>query len=132
MVNNLVLPERYAPENIWNFKWCTVSWQYKGVVRNPLSRQSIFWSQDPYNRYIVVVVVLWSIQKFCLKIAKIENCQNWKLVGLQVVKIASCQNFKLPKVKIAKIASCQSWKWFQYCLLKVSIFDELSCQNWKL
>ena len=44
-----------------------------------------FWSQDPYNRY--VVLVLGSIQKFCLKIAKIENCQNWKLLGLKVVKL---------------------------------------------
>ena len=43
-----------------------------------------FWSQDPYNRY---VLLLGSIQKFCLKIAKIENCQNWKLLGLKVVKV---------------------------------------------
>ena len=41
-------------------------------------------------------------------------------------------------MKIAKIESCQNWKWFQYFLLKVSIFDEFkiaeieSCQNWKL
>ena len=68
-----------------------------------------FWSQDPYNLYVVVVVV-GSIQKFCLKIAKIENCQNWKLLGLnfvkfQVAKIASCQNWKLPKLQVAKVES---------------------------
>ena len=71
-----------------------------------------FWSQDPYNRYVVVVVVVLvlvgSIQKFCLKIAEIENCQNWKLLGLKVVKNASCQNCKLPKLQVAKIASCQN------------------------
>ena len=57
----------------------------------------------------------------------------------------SCQNWKLPKLKVAKIGICQNWKWFQYFLLKVIIFDELnwklpklkvakieSCQNWKL
>ena len=111
---------------------------------------SRFWSQDPYNRYVVVVLVVGSIQKFCLKIVEIENCQNWKLLGLKVVKNAGCQNCKLPKLSIAKIASCQSWNWFHYFLLKVSIFGELSwklpncklpklqvvkiasCQNWKL
>ena len=69
-------------------------------------KKACFWSQDPYNRYVVVLV--GSFQKFCLKIAKIENCQNWKLLGLKVVKIASCQNCKLPKLKIAKITSCQN------------------------
>ena len=119
---------------------------------------SNFWSQDPYDRYVVVVGL---IQKIYLKIAKtiklsklkvvrIESCQKCKLPKLQVAKIASCQNCKLPKLKIAKIASCQSWNWFFNFLLKVSIFDELSwklpncklpklqvvkiasCQNWKL
>ena len=77
---------------------------------------------------LLLLFFLEPIQKLCLKIAKIENCQNW--------------HCKLPKLKIAKIASCQSWKWFHYF---ISIFDELSwklpklkvakiesCQNWKL
>ena len=57
---------------------------------------------------------------------------SWKLPKLQVAKIAKiarCQNLKLPTLEIAKIESWQSWKWFQYFLLKVSIFDKL---NWKL
>ena len=53
---------------------------------------SPFWSQDPYNRYVVLVVVVGSIQKFCLKIAKIENSQSWKLSKLKVAKIEGCQN----------------------------------------
>ena len=69
-----------------------------------------FWSQDPYNRYVVVVVVVGSIQKFCLKIAKIANCQNWKLLGLKIAKIANCQNCKLPKLQVAKIENCQNCK----------------------
>ena len=69
--------------------------------------KSAFWSQDPYNRYVLVV---GSIQKICLKIAKIENCQNWKLLGLKVVKIASCQNCKLPELQVAKIENCQNCK----------------------
>ena len=63
-------------------------------------------------------------------------------------EVENCQNWKLPKLKVDKFESCQNWKWFQYFLLKVSIFDELkiakkkmsklkiakieSCQNWKL
>ena len=80
-----------------------------------------FWSQDPYNRYVVVVLVVGSFQKFCLKIAKIENCQNWKLLGLKVVKNASCQNCKLPKLLVAKIASCQNWKLPKLQVVKVEI-----------
>ena len=64
---------------------------------------------------LLLLFFLEPIQKLCLKIAKIENCQNW--------------HCKLPKLKIAKIASCQSWKWFHYFFLKVCIFYELS---WKL
>ena len=86
-----------------------------------------FWSQDPYNLYVVAVV--GSIQKFCLKIAILENCQNWKLLGLKIVKFTSCQNDWPPKLQVVKIASCQNWKLFHYFLLNVSIFDELS---WKL
>ena len=68
---------------------------YKFSRLNEFFGFNSFWSQDPYNRYVVVVLV-GLIQKFCLKIAKIENCKNWKLLGLQVVKIAICQNCKLP------------------------------------
>ena len=49
--------------------------------------QVSFWSQDPYNWY-VVVVLRDAIQKFCLKIAINENSQNWKLLKLKVAKIA--------------------------------------------
>ena len=69
-----------------------------------------FWSQDPYNWYVVVGThskillensAYWKLSK--LKVAKTEGCQNWKLLKL-----------KLPKLKVAKIESCQN------------------CQNWKL
>ena len=104
-----------------------------------------FWSQDPYNWYVVVLLLLGTFSKILL-----ENSQNWKLSKLKVVRIENCQNWKLPKLKVAKIGnchfeSCQNWKWFQYFLLKVSIFGELnwklpnlkvakieSCQNWKM
>ena len=56
---------------------------------------------------VVVLVLVGSIQKFCLKIAKIENCQNWKLLGLKIAKIVSCQNCKLPKLQVAKIENCK-------------------------
>ena len=55
-----------------------------------LVKFSYFWSQDPYNRYVVLLV--GSIQKFCLKIAKIEIGQSWKLLKLKVAKIEGCQN----------------------------------------
>ena len=46
-------------------------------------------------------------------------------------------------MKVAKYENCHNWTWFQYFLLKVSIFDELkiakkknvkieNCQDWKL
>ena len=70
-----------------------------------------FWSQDPYNWYVVVVlvVVLGTHSKILL-----ENnltCQNWKFSKLKVAKIESCQNLsyqnwkmpKLLKLKIAKL-----------------------------
>ena len=91
------------------------------------SNYKSFWSQDPYNRYVVVVVLVGSIQKFCLKIAEIENCQNWKLLGLKVVKNASCQNCKLPKLLVAKIASCQNWKLPKLQVVKVEIDFFISC-----
>ena len=47
---------------------------------------------DVFGYFDVSVI----FKKFCLKIAKIEYCLNWKLLGLQVVKIAICQNCKLP------------------------------------
>ena len=104
----------------------------KVVFEVRLAKIDHFWSQDPYNRYVVVVVVvvlvlLGSIQKFCLKIAKIENCQNWKLLGLKIAKIASCQNCKLPKLQVAKIASCQNCK-----MPKMQVAKIENCKNCKL
>ena len=64
-----------------------------------LSSLVIFWSQDPYNWYVIVVVGPHS------KVL-IENNQNWKLLELYVAKIESCQNWKLPKLKVAKIENC--------------------------
>ena len=52
-----------------------------------------FWSQDPYNRYVVVGVV-GTDSKILL-----ENSQNWKLSKMKVIKIENCQNWKLPKLK---------------------------------
>ena len=66
------------------------------------SKGAPFWSQDPYNQY-VVVVQNWKLSK--LKVVRIENCQNWKLPKLKVAKIESCQNWKLPKLKVGKIES---------------------------
>ena len=49
-----------------------------------------FWLQNPYNWYVVVLVlVVGSIQKFCLKIAKTKNCQNCKLLDLKDAKLDS-------------------------------------------
>ena len=85
------------------------------------------------NWYVVVVVLV-------LLGTHSKMSKNWKLSKLKVVRIETCQNWKLPKFE-----SWQNWKWFQYFLPKVSIFDELnwklpklkvakieSCQNWKL
>ena len=93
---------------------------------NYVGKVGILWSQDPYYLYVVVVflLLLGTHSKILL-----ENSQNRKLSKLKVVRIENCQNWKLPKLEIAKTESCQHWKWFQYFLLKVSIFDEL---NWKL
>ena len=68
-----------------------------------------FWSQDPYNWY---VVVLGTHSKNLL-----ENSLNWKLSKLKVLKLKvakaegcqncqNCQNWKLPILKIAKIENC--------------------------
>ena len=79
-------------------------------------RRIDFWSQDPYNWYVVLVLgthsknllensLNWKLSKLKvlrLKVAKTEGCQNWKLPKL-----------KLPKLKVAKIESfqnCQNWK----------------------
>ena len=84
----------------------------------------LFWSQDPY---ICFLGDLHPSVKFCLKIAKTENCQKWKLLGLQVAKIEGCQNCKLTRLQVAKIASCQNC---QNCKLsKLKIAKLLNCQN---
>ena len=84
-----------------------------------------FWSQDPYNWYVVLVLethskillensLNWKLSK--LKVAKTEGCQNWRLPKMKVAKIArivkieNCQVVKLPKLKVAKIKNWQSWK----------------------
>ena len=59
-----------------------------------------FWPKE----LLLLFFLLDPIQKFCLKIAKTENCQTWKLLDLKAAKIESCQNWKLPKLKDAKIA----------------------------
>ena len=42
-----------------------------------LDNGKTFWSQDPYNWYVVVLVLFRNaIQKIWLKIAKIEGCQS--------------------------------------------------------
>ena len=46
----------------------------------------IFWSHDPYNWY-VVLVVLGPHSKILL-----ENSQNLKLPKLRIAKLLSCQN----------------------------------------
>jgi hypothetical protein len=57
---------------------------------------------------MLFLFLLEPIQKFCLKIAKIEHCQNWNLLELKIAKIESWQNWKLPKLEIAEIESCQN------------------------
>ena len=77
------------------------------------------WESDIFDRKIhtidmlLLFVLLQPIQKICLKIAKIDNCQNWKLLELKVAKIESTQNWKLlnlkvEKMKVAKIAKVES------------------------
>ena len=81
-----------------------IHWDWHSARSFP---SNYFWSQDPYNRYVVVVLVLgthWNIL--------LENSQNWKLSKLKVAKFASCQNCKLPELKwpkkqVAKVESCQ-------------------------
>ena len=122
----IVRPSRF-PHMISKILFVLSFYEFIVMLIDKLERPH-FWSQDPYNRYVVVVVlVLGSIQKFCLKIAEIENCQNWKLLGLKVVKNASCQNCKLPKLLVAKIASCQNWKLPKLQVVKVEIDFFISC-----
>ena len=80
-----------------------------------LDNGKTFWSQDPYNWY--VVVLLRDVIQFCLEIAKIEiwkieSYQNWKLPKLKVTKTVNYQNWKLPnwllKLKVAKIAKIEN------------------------
>ena len=72
--------------------------------------QNILWIFDCKIHTIALLLLLLlflfllgPFQKFCLKIAKIENCQNWKLLGLKIAKIEGCQNCKLPKLKLPKL-----------------------------
>ena len=41
---------------------------------------------------MLLFFLLETIQQFCLKIAKTENCQNWKLLELKAAKIEGSQN----------------------------------------
>jgi hypothetical protein len=40
---------------------------------------------------LLLFLLLDPIQKFGLKIAKTENCQNWKLLELKIAKIESAK-----------------------------------------
>jgi len=92
---------------IFNFDG-SKSWKFKD--RSPSERDELhyFWSQDPYNWYVVLVGTHSKIL--------LENSRNWKLSKPKVL------NWKLPKLKVAKIESCQNWS-CQNCQ---------NCQNWKL
>ena len=66
-------------------------------------RRIDFWSQDPYNWYVVVVVLVGTHSKILP-----ENSLNWKLSKLKVLKLKvakteGCQNWKLPKLKLPKL-----------------------------
>ena len=41
---------------------------------------------------MLLMFLLEPIQKFCLKIAKTENCQTWKLLDLKAAKIVKIEN----------------------------------------
>ena len=58
--------------------------------------------------------------------AKVKNCQKWKLPKLKVAYIENWQNWKvkLPKLKIAKTESFQN--------SKLPEANFVSCQNCKL
>ena len=74
-----------------------------------------------------IEMLLDPIQKFCLKMAKIEGCLDWKLPKLKVAKIVNCQNWKLSTLWIAKIEKCKNWKLPELKIAKIE-----SCQYWKL
>ena len=61
------------------------------TVRTTFLTARFFWSKDPYNRYVVALVLLWAHSKILL-----ESSLNWKFSKLKVAKIAhTCQNWKL-------------------------------------
>ena len=63
------------------------------TVRTTFLTARFFRSKDPYNRY-VVLLLLGTHSKILL-----ENCQNWKLPKLLVAKIERCQNLSCQNCK---------------------------------
>ena len=114
--------------------------QSLGIQTRKKKLSSYFWSQDPYNWYVVVVlgtqtkILLENSQKLKivktqmflnLKVAKIEGCQNW-----------SCQNWKLLKgccwFCIHFCIKWELWKTFDAKMIGWTHFNLLNCQNYKL
>ena len=89
-----------------------VTWKFNEFsVKISFNVLTSFWSQDPYNRYVVVFVVLVVVGTHS-KIL-LELSQNWKLSKVKVAKNSSCQNWScqiwmMPKLKVAEIAKIEN------------------------
>ena len=113
----------------WKWYWSmkvendTGAWKLKMILEHESYRS---WKLPKFLSVIIKYVNDTGAWKLKM-ILEHESCQSWKLPKLKIAKLLNYRNLKLIKVKVDKIENCQNWKLPNQRLEIAKLLKLLSC-----